>query len=395
MVTKIETLNVNCGEDAAARAEATALECLGQFEAARADWNDLFAVAPVSGYQAFDFVSAWFETVGRAQRVKPAILVARESSGRAKALFPLALNRRGPLTILTFMCGRESNFNLGLIRPGARFDEPALRDLLKKGAAAFGADIVYLRNQPRRFENFENPLALSCAGPSPSFAYGVTLPRDGAELDARVSKDTRKKLRKKEQRLAEFGELRYEHAVTGERAQDIMRTLISQKLARFAEMGIASAFNDQAMRDFLERSCAAPGAGALEVHALTVGGRVIATYAGLAHRGRFSAMLNSFDPEEAVARCSPGELLLRALLRNLVMRGFSRFDLGAGEARYKDAVCDETIELCDAVVPASWKGALAAPLFKAFLVAKRRVKQAPRVGRAATKARRLFRGAAR
>jgi len=79
---------------------------------------------------------------------------------------------------------------------------------------------------------------------------------------------------------------------------------------------------------------------------------------------------------------------LQALLRDCVARGLDYFDLGVGEARYKDAVCDETIELCDSVLPATFRGALAAPMLRLFLAAKRFAKQTPFVARLVAKARR-------
>jgi CelD/BcsL family acetyltransferase involved in cellulose biosynthesis len=127
------------------------------------------------------------------------------------------------------------------------------------------------------------------------------------------------------------------------------------------------------------------------LHALSVGGRIVAAYAGVVRGARFSAMINSFDMDEEIARSSPGDLLLHALMRNLVGRGMTAFDLGAGEARYKNAVCDETIELCDVIAPISAQGALAAPLFSAFLRLKRRVKQTPALSRAYYRLRGLIR----
>lgn len=370
------------------------INVLGRFEDARADWTELYALCPASPYQSYQFVSTWFETVGREERLEPHIVVARSADGRAQALLPLALDTRGGLRIATFMCGRESNFNLGLFRPDAKFDEADARRLLVDAArrAKKRPDLYYLRNQPRRFENAANPLAFADARSSASCAYGLMLPATAGELDARNSKDARKKLRKKEARLAERGALRYEHRAEGERAREILQALIAQKSARFADMGVANLFDSVGMRMLIERLGAATGDGALELHALSVGERIVATYAGLTRGGRFSALLNSFDMDDDIARSSPGDLLLHALLRDLVARGMTHFDLGAGEARYKNAVCDETIELCDALAPVTWKGALVAPLFAFYLLAKRRTKQTPQVARLIAQVRRVFVG---
>jgi CelD/BcsL family acetyltransferase involved in cellulose biosynthesis len=394
MVTKLETCvpSYEAAAAAAPSAMSRSIEIFDRFADARADWLELFALAPASAYQSCDYVSAWFETIGRAEQQEPFIIVARGADGRPLALLPLARVALAPLQLGLFMCGRESNFNLGLFRPGAGYDETAARRLLLEAArqAKRPIDLYYLRNLPRRFDGALNPLASCGAPPSASFAYGATLPGDQAALKARVSKDTRKKLRKKESWLAELGEVRYEHRASGARALEIVRSLLAQKSARLAAMGVSSSFDNSAMRAFLERLGASGGDGALELHALSVSGRIVATYAGLVHRGRFSALLNSFDADEKVARSSPGDLLLHALLADLVARGITKFDLGAGEARYKNAVCDETIELCDLIAAATWKGALAAPLFTALLRAKRRVKQTPWMAAALARARRML-----
>jgi len=350
---------------------------------AREDWIALRETAAVSPYQNYDYVAAWFETIGRARRLEPMIVVARDSDGRPLALFPLATREAAGLRVAEFLCGRESNFNIGLFHPGRGLD---WRGLLL--AAAHGRpkppDLLYLRNQPRGFGAFENPLLGRDACPSPSFAYGTALPDNVVALDCQTSGASRKKLRKKERRLTELGALVFEHGASGERAREIIAALIAQKSALLAAKGVAGVFDAPEMRAFLERAC---HAGALEVHALRLSERVIATYVGLAMDGRFSALANSYDMDEEIARCSPGDILLRAVMRDLVARGFDYFDLGVGEARYKEAVCEETIALYDLVIPVTSRGALAAPLLRIFLGGKRRVKQTPWLSRLSERAR--------
>ncbi|WP_159727419.1 GNAT family N-acetyltransferase [Methylosinus sp. Ce-a6] len=367
-----------------AAADDLELDVFASLEAAREDWERLFAGAPASAYQSFGFARDWFETFGRGRGMRPMIVVARHTKGaRPLALLALATSRLGPLGIAQFLGGKESNFNLGLVATDARLDAAAMRLLLRRAARAAGVDLYRLGNQPLVFDGFVNPLALPGAAPSPSFAYGTSLPETAGELDARLSSDARKKLRKKQARLEKMGALAFEHRATGERAREILEALLAQKAERLRDPSFARG----AMRDFVLGRCG----GALEAHALTLDGRIIAAYAGFVHRGRFSAMLNSFVADEEIARSSPGDLLLHSLLRDLVARGVARFDLGVGEARYKNAVCDETIALVDVVVPATALGALAAPILAALTRAKRAIKQNPRLFAALARLRRLAR----
>jgi CelD/BcsL family acetyltransferase involved in cellulose biosynthesis len=364
MVTNLETL---------AEREQSSFEVFDRLPDSREDWAVLFKIATASPYQNYDYVAAWFETIGTARQLKPMIVVARDGAGRPLALFPLATRRAAGLRVAEFLCGGESNFNLGLFRPGAAFDPRRLL-LAAARSRADSPDLFYLRNQPRRFGAFENPLTGGDVNPSPSFAYGATLPVSVAALDAQLSKASRKKLRKKERRLTELGALVFEHAANGARAREIVAALIAQKSTRLASRGVDGVFAEPEMRSFIERVC---DAGALEAHALSLSGRIIATYFGLARNGRFSGLANSFDMDEEIARCSPGDILLHAVLRDLVSRGFECFDLGVGEAPYKEAVCDEAIELFDLVIPVTSRGALAAPVFRSLINCKRLVKQTP------------------
>lgn len=392
MVTKMETLDAADAKPQAAYTPSVAkIDIYNKLDDVSAEWAELSALAKVSPYQSHQLLSVWVDTIGRDHQLEPFVVVARDHAGRPRALLPFAIDQRGPLRIATFLGGRESNFNLALIHPDARFDENDIRALLRAAAqtAPGGVDLYYLRNQPTRFDDFDNPLICKNARPSASAAYGVTLPRSEEELLARVSKDTRKKLRKKEAKLAELGVIHYEHRVTGERARDVLRALIEQKSARLAEMGVDGLFNSEGAREMVCRLAEAKGDGAIELHALSVNERIVATYAGFLRGGRFSAMLNSYEMDETIARSSPGDLLLHALMRDLVARGMTHFDLGTGEARYKSSVCDEIIELRDTLTPTTWKGYLAAPLFAFFLRAKRRVKQSPTLSHLYVRIRRI------
>ncbi|ATQ67264.1 MULTISPECIES: GNAT family N-acetyltransferase [Methylosinus] len=364
---------IDCGVTTVSRAAAPArlaLDIFTRLEDARADWSELFVRAPASPYQSYDFCRLWLETLGRAQGLAPMIVVARTSAGRPLALLPLAQGRVGPLRVARFIGGRDSNLNAALIDRDAALGDP--RTLLRRAARMASVDLFVLRNQPTLFAGAANPLAFPGSSASPSFAHARALPAAAADLDARLSGDARKKLRKKKARLEALGALAFEHNASGRRARDIAEALIAQKAERLR--GVDRSFEQEEMRDFILRLSET---GALEIHALTLDGRIIAAYAGLAHERCFSAMLNSFIADEEIARSSPGDLLLHALMRDLVARGFTRFDLGIGEARYKDAVCDETIVLVDTIIPTRSLGFVAAPLLVAATQAKRKIKQTP------------------
>ncbi len=352
------------------QASTPSLKVFTRLEDAREAWRLLYDASPVSPYQHYEYMKLWFDAFAEELSVEPRIAVAFDGGGKPVALLPFAVRRALGLRLAEFPCGRESNFNLALVRPGVSLD---VRALLVEAArrSPGGFDLYFLRNQPRRLSGRDNPLIFSGSGRSPSAAYGSAL---SGSIDRRLSPRARKRASYRLRRLTALGPLAFEHAATGARRKTIIAALCAQKAARLSHLGRANPFSGSPMARFLNDLAEQ---GLLEAHALYVGGRIVATYVGVAAQGRFSVLANSFDADGAVARHTPGELLLTALLKNLARRGFTHFDLGIGEAQYKEAVCDEAIELYDTVLPVSPVGALAAPMLRASLAGKRWVKRTP------------------
>ena len=358
-------------ETPAESVESPSLYVYSRLEDAREPWRMLYDAAPVSPYQDYDYVRLWFDSLGAEFSLEPRVVVASDDAGLPVALLPLAIRRRLGLRIAEFACGRESNLNLALVRPGA----PPLdfRALLIAAAriSPTTVDVYFLRNQPHRFDGRENPLVFSDARLSPSGAYGGSL---RFSLEGRLSSRSVKKASYRQRRLAAHGSLAFEHAAKGRRRQEIVATLCAQKTARLSRLGGANPYATGAMRRFLnslaEREL-------LEAHAMTIDDDIVATYVGLARQSRFCVLANSFDEDSAAARFSPGEALLNALLDNLWRRGFADFDLGVGEAQYKTAVCEEAIALYDTVLAVSPEGAVAASMLRASVACKRAIKQSP------------------
>jgi len=72
---------------------------------------------------------------------------------------------------------------------------------------------------------------------------------------------------------------------------------------------------------------------------------------------------------------SPGEQLIVNLVRGCCERGLDTFDLGLGEAHYKNLFCGDTEPLFDSYLPLSAGGRLQAFAFAAANAIKRTIKQ--------------------
>ncbi len=93
------------------------------------------------------------------------------------------------------------------------------------------------------------------------------------------------------------------------------------------------------------------------------------------HRGRFHAMINSFDPDPEIARTSSGNLLLMSTMQMMCDRGCKVFYLGIGEARYKSTWCDRAEPLFDTLYGVTLKGHAYVLGKSAALRLKRAIKQ--------------------
>ncbi len=361
------------------------VETFDSIEAAHGAWAEIARIAPASPYQDFDFARLWLETVGAARRVEPMIVVARDRVGEVAALLPLGACSLGPLRLAAFLGGKDANFNLGLFKPGIAWRSEDVEALLAAAAQAARprVDAFLFVNQPRQWQGAANPIAVAPSQPSPSFAYKSALPRDFAIWrDAHASKQAQKKLRKKVKRLEAMGPLAHRRAADPDEVERFLGAFHAQRRARMRALGIADPNESAEAQAFVKRLALcglAEGAPRLELHALALADRVVAAFGALSAGDRLSGLFISYDSDAKIARSSPGELIVHAVVREAIARGFSTFDLGVGEARYKDEACEAEDELFDSAFAFTALGRVAALAFKLKQRAKRRIKRSPRL----------------
>jgi CelD/BcsL family acetyltransferase involved in cellulose biosynthesis len=369
-------------------------EVFNEIERARAPWSEMEGQAFASPYQRYGFVEAWQRTTGRARAIEPMIVVARDGAGRVNAVLPLGRSRRGPVWTAEFLGGADANFRMGLFHGGLDATREEVVDLLRRAArmASPRIDVFWLANQPLSWQGAANPMAVLPRQPSPSFGHKSALTTDfDGWLKSHHSKEARKKLRKKAQRLNEIGALAHVIAKDEASARKILAAFFNQKEERTRSLGLTNAYEEAHTALFFDIAATgniAQGGQVLQLHALTSGERIVATFGGLAHADRFCGMFISYDADPEISRCSPGQLLILETIRDLSARGVATFDLGVGEARYKDANCEADEPLFDAAVAVTPLGfaAGAAALLQGRI--KRWIKRTPWAWRFAERLRR-------
>jgi CelD/BcsL family acetyltransferase involved in cellulose biosynthesis len=178
-----------------------------------------------------------------------------------------------------------------------------------------------------------------------------------------------------------MGPLAHRRAADPGEIERVLAAFHAQKSARMRSLGIA-AYEEAEAREFLRGLAlngGAEGAPRLELHALFVADRIVATFGALSAGDRLSSLFLSFDGDPEIARSSPGELIVHAVVRDAIARGLNTFDLGVGEARYKDGACETKEELFDNAFAITPLGHVAALAFIAKQRAKRMIKHSPRL----------------
>lgn len=357
---------------------------------AEAAWRELeSATAFMSPYGRFDWVAAF----GAAHPGEPVrTIVVRDGAGRPALVLPVVVGRNLGCRIARGVAGKHANFNVPLMRPemADTLTSDAALALLRTAGRRLGVDAFAFPNVPLLWNDRPNPFAVA-GQPSPSDAWSLRLEPDGeATLNRSMSTAARKKLRNKARNLAKLGPVDLIEARTTAEVDLILDAFWQQKEERFRELGIVDPFADPGMRDFIRTgalSRLAEGCPPIELYGLTVAGRVVAVLGGAADRRRLSGMFVSFDGGEA-AKFSPGEIIVTSIIRLQCERGRAVFDLGVGDARYKQTICDQLERLVDVTLPVTLRGRVYGVARRGLVEAKRRIKASPRAMRLATTARR-------
>ena len=349
------------------------------------------SAALMSAYQRFDFMAAWQRHLGAAEGVTPAIVVGFDAVNVPLVVLPFGTRRFGELKIAGFLGGKHVNFNLGLWRHD--FVASVDATVLDRLAKALDADALVLRNQPHDWQGVRNPLRLWPHTKSPSLGHKGQLKRDFEALIAeRLSSSTRRKIRKKGEKLSAAGGMTFTRAGSDAEALRVLDVFFQQKIARMRQIGQTDVFGDREVQNFLRAAVTgSDGRPPIEIYSLSVGSDIIATFAGVCDGERFSAMFNSIEPDRFQTE-SPGEQSLFQLVRHCCERGLKTFDLGIGEARYKNLFCQDDEPVFDIFIALSPGGRLYVAAARMAQAAKRWIKSSPAVWDALETARRFSAG---
>src|SRR5581483_7107082 len=160
----------------------------------------------------------------------------------------------------------------------------------------------------------------SAASPRPAAATSAICcgSRDPGRESA-LSSAMRGRLRTKERRLRQLDGYRYFRATSAAEVDRLLDVFFPLKAAHMAAMGLSNIFAEPGQENFLRECChhgIADGKPLIELHALETANELLAVFAGITDRRRFSGMFNTYTRSDN-ARQSPGLILLTHIVANL------------------------------------------------------------------------------
>jgi len=384
--------------EAAARSKPgriAGVELIGELGQAEAIWRALEDPGHFStGYQRFDFLNAWQSQAGMREKLSPFIIVARDSERRPLLLMPLTLGHEHGVRTARFMGGKHATFNMALwdgefAASATRADLDALVAAIRAQSAA---DVLALHQQPVRWRELGNPMALLPHQASVNDCpLMVIVP--GAEPSSRISNSLRGRLRSKERKLKTLPGYRYRLASGEAEIRRLLDAFFRIKPLRMAEQKLPNVFAEPGVENFIRNACLAPlasGGHAIDIHALECDAEVIAIFAGVADGQRFSMMFNTYTMSES-ARHSPGLILMRDIVDHYASLGYRALDLGIGSDDYKRLFCKSDEPIFDSFIALTARGKLAATAMSGINRAKHVVKHNPALLQMAQKLRSALR----
>jgi CelD/BcsL family acetyltransferase involved in cellulose biosynthesis len=347
-----------------------------------------------TAYQRFDFLEPWQRQVGGREGLRPFIVIAYDAEHRPLLLLPLVLRHEHGMRIACFMGGKHATFNMALwdrdfAASATRADLDALISAIRQRSEA---DVLALTQQPLRWRDLPNPMALLRKQVSANDCPLMTMV-PGQPPTVRISNSFRRRLKGKERKLQTLAGYRYRVAVTDAEIKRLLDAFFRIKPLRMAEQKLPNVFAEPGIEEFIRGACLAPLAGGghvIDIHALECDDEVIAVFAGVADGHRFSMMFNTYTMS-GNSRYSPGLILIRNIVDHYAERGYRALDLGIGSDDYKRLFCKADEPIFDSFIPLSLRGKLAAAAMSGINRAKHLVKHTPSLFHAAQRLRSALR----
>ena len=349
------------------------------FVEAQADWSALEINCDGSIYQTFIWCETWFACAGLQSDIQPLIIVLLNNDDVPLLILPLQIRNKFGQKLLEWLAQSENNYGFGLFgspTDGLQYDIWFENNFALLNEALPKYDVVNLQNMPTRLFDRLHPLLFLSENAAANSSYIFALNRSFDELiRSKRTVQSISKINRRDQRLSEIGELKFEVFENGDQGAKILEECIEHKRQQLAMRGIQHALSPLQLEFFvalLENN--AKSAVKLVVFQLSINGRTISSAIGGVYNSSFSLMILSMAPDAPLA-LSPGDMTLRNTISWACEQNLTLYDLSNGEADYKLVWADEQISLFNCFKARSLKGLPLAAALMALHFVKRILKR--------------------
>ena len=365
------------------------------FEEAETLWRAIEDAGDAYIYQTYDWLLSWHRLVGAKERSELCLTAVLDDAGQPLLFLPLAIERRRLWSVLTWLGSPFSDYNAPLLAPDAalRLERVGgvarIWRLLKKRLPAF--DYADFERLPADIGGQSNPLSQLASIGNAYTAYNTRLSGDWPTYYAgKRSKKTRHNDRRKRRKLESQGQLQFEIPRTSEEIDLMVSAMLRQKRAYVNALRKKNILDEPGYHAFLcSRAEEGLKTGETILCGLTLDQKILAVQWGAIRDKRLYSIIASYDYGEH-SSLSPGEILLHELFGWCFDQGIDVFDFTFGDEPYKRAWCEQTLDLCRSVMPASAWGHLGASAIMLGIKAKHQLKGSAYAQKWLTKPRYLF-----
>jgi CelD/BcsL family acetyltransferase involved in cellulose biosynthesis len=288
-------------------------------------------------FQSREFLDIWLDTIGKANRIEPFLVVVRDGDGRPLLYLPLAIETKFNLRLLRFMDCGVADYNAPILAADRTLSRREFHAVWADVLALLpGFDAVDLKKIANDVAGAVNPLTYLDCTPFGDSGHAIALTRLRDRTDTRRSiVRLRRKLQSYAKGLSQIGEPRFVVNPDASETPRLTERLLELKRQKYERTSTPDFLTAPGVEQFY-REMTSPGRLGKISHlsALTVGDTVASAHLGFIGRGRFYYIFPAYDAQ--LRRYGVGHLLLQHLIDQSVVQDFDTFDFGIGDASYKN-----------------------------------------------------------
>ena len=321
-------------------------------------WKSFEATTEHHIFQTFDLQRHFYECIAKHRQIRPCLVYVENDRGAPVCLLPFEIRSNYGARLLEWLGGFLFDYRAPLLsrdypRLCGQSDFAEIWRRICLSLPTF--DAVDLKPMPDTVGGTPNPFVGLPGAKVTNYSLQAHLPDDwDAYYESCVGAKSRSRERRQERNLAAMGSISFEVLTdVGDRRRQV-DTLLALKSQRYElYKRVAS---DQHSVQFLKGLVSDPTVSPMtHFSVLRLGETTIASHLGFIHNRTLYYMVPAFESGN-FSKYSPGNILLRYLIKWAIQNQYKNFDFGKGAEYYKSIWSDSCITLCDYWKPANLRG---------------------------------------